>query len=56
MSGRRYDPEKIVEAYYAMNVAKGLVVSVDYQRIWNPGYNVDRGPASFYALRAHFEY
>jgi high affinity Mn2+ porin len=51
-----YDPERIVEAYYAMSVAKGLTVSVDYQRIWNPGYNADRGPASFYALRAHFEY
>jgi high affinity Mn2+ porin len=51
-----YGAERIVEAYYALGAAKGVTVSLDYQRIWNPGYNADRGPASFYGLRGHVEF
>ena len=51
----RYGAEQIVEGYYALAAAKGVTLSFDYQRIWNPGYNRDRGPASFYALRLHVE-
>jgi hypothetical protein len=50
-----YASERIVETYYAWSVAKGLTLSLDVQRIQNPGYNADRGPASFFALRAHIE-
>jgi len=28
----------------------------DVQLIRNPGFNQDRGPARFYALRVHLEY
>ena len=28
----------------------------NYQHIADPGYNADRGPASFWALRLHAEY
>ena len=51
-----YAPERIVEAYYSLRVIDGVALSLDLQRIWNPGYNADRGPASFIALRAHAEY
>lgn len=51
-----YAPERIAEAYYSMRVVDGLALSLDFQRVWNPGYNADRGPASFFALRAHVEY
>jgi hypothetical protein len=33
-----------------------LQVSPDFQYIENPGYNHDRGPVRFYALRLHLEY
>ena len=50
-----YASEQIFETYYAFAPTKGLTVSFDYQRIRNPGYNADRGPASFFGLRLHVE-
>jgi high affinity Mn2+ porin len=50
-----YASERIFETYYAWSVGRGLTLSFDFQRIRNPGYNADRGPASFVALRAHIE-
>ncbi|HXZ47884.1 MAG TPA: carbohydrate porin [Usitatibacter sp.] len=50
-----YGPERIVEAYYRIVVLKGIELSIDAQRIANPGYNRDRGPARFYGLRLHAE-
>ena len=50
-----YASEQIFETYYALPLLKGLTVSFDYQRIRNPGYNADRGPASFFGLRLHVE-
>ena len=51
-----YASERIVEAFYSLNVAKGAAISAGYQRIANPGYNRDRGPAEVYSLRAHWEF
>ena len=50
-----YASEQIFETYYALSPLKGLTVSFDYQRIRNPGYNADRGPASFFGVRLHVE-
>ena len=50
-----YHPELIVESYYSLGVARQAWLSVDYQRIRNPGYNADRGPVSVYGLRVHVE-
>lgn len=50
-----YRPERVFEAYYQYTPAKGIGISFDYQRIANPGYNADRGPASFISVRLHFE-
>src|SRR5437879_4810168 len=47
-------PEKILEAYYSLNVAKDTLVSADFQRISNPGYNADRGPATVVSARLHY--
>ena len=41
--------------YYCVSLPKGVSLTADWQRIANPGYNADRGPASFYALRLHWE-
>jgi hypothetical protein len=51
----RYGRENIVEAYYAFHAWRGLFLSVDVQRIWNPGYNRDRGPVTVPGLRLHVE-
>lgn len=51
-----YRQEKIFEAYYAINLAKGATLSVDYQYVANPAYNADRGPVSIYATRLHGEF
>ncbi len=50
-----YGSEKIVEAFYSLGVVKAASVSLGYQRIANPGYNRDRGPANFLGLRFHAE-
>lgn len=50
-----YRPEQIAEAYYAWAFSKALTLSFDVQHVRNPGYNADRGPASFFGLRLHAE-
>jgi high affinity Mn2+ porin len=49
-----YRPESILEAYYSLNVAKDTWFSADFQRISNPGYNADRGPATVISARLHY--
>ena len=51
----RYRPEQVLEACYAFAPTKGVTISFDAQRIANPGYNADRGPASFFGIRLHIE-
>jgi high affinity Mn2+ porin len=51
-----YTPERICEAYYALALGRFLTASLDAQRIWNPGYNQDRGPVNLYALRLHAQF
>ena len=51
----RYGRESVVEAYYTARIWRGVYASLDVQRIWNPGYNQDRGPALVTALRLHME-
>jgi high affinity Mn2+ porin len=58
-----YGPEQILEGYYRLQYVwpqqAGPVrwqVGPDFQYIRNPGYNRDRGPARFWALRLHLEY
>jgi len=57
-----YGYEQIAEAYKAQwswSVAHAplrLALTPDFQYMQNPGYNRDRGPVRFYALRVHLEY
>lgn len=51
-----YRPEQVFETYYSFNVWKGVFLTADYQRMANPAYNADRGPANFFALRFHAEF
>ena len=50
-----YGRENIIEAYYTMKLWHGVWASADVQRIWNPGYNQDRGPVFVGAMRLHLE-
>lgn len=50
-----YRGERILEAYYSYGIVPHMWISAGYQRIANPGYNRDRGPANFFGLRLHTE-
>ncbi len=58
-----YSHEQIVETYYraqwswsAGPAAFRLQLTPDFQYVQNPGFNRDRGPVRFYAVRLHLEY
>jgi len=50
-----YGLERIWESYYNLHVWRWAYLGGDLQRIWNPGYNRDRGPATVFSLRLHVE-
>lgn len=54
--GLNYRPEQVFETYYSLNVWKSVFFTADYQRMWNPAYNADRGPANFFGMRFHAEF
>lgn len=51
-----YRPERILESYYSLGMARSTWLSLDYQRIENPAYNADRGPVRIVGARLHLEY
>ena len=57
-----YAHEQILESYYRIGLnwpeqpALRWQLSPDFQYVRNPGYNQDRGPVRFWALRIHLEY
>ena len=50
-----YHDERVLEAYYSIGFINHFWATLDAQKIWNPGYNTDRGPADFIGFRLHFE-
>jgi hypothetical protein len=50
-----YATERILETFYSFSPAKKTWLSLGFQRIGNPGYNRDRGPADFLSPRIHAE-
>ena len=48
--------EGIVEAFYSFNLLKAFWLTGDYQHLWNPGFNADRGPVNIYGARIHVEF
>lgn len=51
-----YRPETILEAFYNLQLHKRAWLTLDLQRIANPAYNADRGPATVWGLRLHSEF
>jgi high affinity Mn2+ porin len=50
-----YGRETIWETYYNLHIWRGAYISGGVQKIWNPGHNRDRGPATVVGLRLHIE-
>lgn len=46
-----YAAENVFEAYYAFQIAKGIVATADYQLLANPAYNAVRGPVNVFSGR-----
>jgi high affinity Mn2+ porin len=46
-----YASENVFEAYYAFQLAKGIVITADYQFLGNPAYNMVRGPVNVFSGR-----
>jgi high affinity Mn2+ porin len=51
-----YGHELIAELYYRLQVGSLVELSPDVQRVGNPGYNHDRGPATVLSLRLNARY
>ena len=51
-----YGLEQILETYYAWRITSGIVVTIDFQEIVNPGYNMDRGPVEVGSVRVHWDH
>jgi high affinity Mn2+ porin len=51
-----YASENVFEAYYAFQLAKGIVVSADYQFLGNPAYNMVRGPVNVFSGRLRMSF
>ncbi len=48
--------EQVVEGYYRFALGNSSWLTADYQRIWNPAYNADRGPVNVIGGRIHVEF
>ena len=47
--------ERMSELYCSAELGAGFTLTADAQRVVNPGYDMDRGPAAFHAVRLHWE-
>ena len=51
-----YGHENIIEWYYHFQLLTYISISPDYQFVWHPAYNKDRGPVHIIGLRIHAEF
>jgi high affinity Mn2+ porin len=51
-----YGQEMILESVYNLGVTKNILFSLDFQEVWNPAYNRDRGPVTIFQGRFHIEF
>jgi hypothetical protein len=52
----RQAPESVIDVFYSFNVLKAIWLTADYQHLWNPGFNADRGPVEIVSGRVHAEF
>jgi high affinity Mn2+ porin len=49
-------PEGVIEAYYSLSLGSSAWFTADYQHIYNPAFNADRGPVNILGGRVHVEF
>jgi hypothetical protein len=49
-------PEEVFEIFYSVNFLRAVWLSADYQHLWHPAYNSDRGPLTVVGGRVHAEF
>lgn len=52
----RQAAETIVDVFYSVNFLEAIWLTADYQHLWNPGFNADRGPVDIFGGRIHAEF
>ncbi len=52
----RQGAEGIVEGFYSVNLLEAVWLAADYQFLWNPGFNADRGPVHILGAKIHAEF
>ena len=53
----RQGTEGVFEIFYSLNLFKAIWLSGDFQLLWKPGYNADRGgPVTVLGARVHAEF
>jgi hypothetical protein len=52
----RQAAEGVAEAFYSVNFFKAVWLAADYQLIWNPAFNADRGPVHILGAKIHAEF
>jgi hypothetical protein len=52
----RQGPEGVFEVFYSVNFLRALWLAGDYQHLWSPGFNVDRGPVNIIGAKVHAEF
>jgi hypothetical protein len=52
----RHAAEGVVDAFYSVNLLRAIWLTADYQFLWNPGFNADRGPVNILGGRIHAEF
>jgi hypothetical protein len=52
----RQASESVFDVFYSLNLFKAVWLTADYQHVWNPGFNADRGPVNILTGRAHAEF
>lgn len=48
--------ESVIDVFYSFNLLKAIWLTADYQHLWNPGFNADRGPVEIFSGRVHAEF
>jgi hypothetical protein len=49
-------PETVIDVFYSFNLLNAIWLTADYQHLWNPGFNADRGPVNILGGRVHAEF
>lgn len=52
----RQASEGVFDVFYSVGLLKAIWLSADYQFLWNPGFNADRGPVHIVGSRVHAEF